>query len=415
MVWLDFEHNHTRFEERTACSLTQQEAERLFAEVHRLDSMGKSRHEIAEALGLRRATVIKWLRSAQYSDQRGWKAGRARTHADATVAERICQIKRRRIAEAYLWGSEYVQMEYRKTYPADLCPSIWQIDEAVRKAGLQTRSPKKRQRGGSQYLLYPVESMRRLGLIQQSADFIGKKFLTGSSHPVTIFSTCYYRPFKMYHIQRTEAEKASFAMEVLLKLWTQYPMPHVFRMDNGGTFRGTGHSVRRLGTFIVFLLNLDLVPLFGSPSKPWTNPAVEGHNRVFTEKVWHRHRFNTLEEIDRENERFNREGQEFFQFRYHDLARRYRGRCLVASRRIDIGRLHTRRNKSIHFIRFVGSSPDEPRAHITVMNERIFLDDAFSNQFVFATWNLEIEQLLVVSEYQGTCTSILRVPFKINL
>jgi hypothetical protein len=157
--------------------------------------------------------------------------------------------------------------------------------------------------------------MKRLGVIQQSADFIGKKYLDGSSTPVTIFSSCYYRPFKMYYIQRTEAEKAAFAMEILLRLWTEYPMPHVFRMDNGGPFRGTGCSPRRLGTFVVFLLKGGIVPLFGSPSRPWTNASIEGHNRVFTEKLWKKNRFRCVEEIDRENQRFNAEGREFFQYR----------------------------------------------------------------------------------------------------
>lgn len=394
--------------------MTQQEAVRLFAEVHRLHRLGRNNSSIAELLGIRRATVIKWLQAPQYGDQRGWKSGRARKHFDPRIAGRICQIKKDRLEHKYLFGSEYVQMDYCKLYPDEERPSIWHIDQVVRQAGLQSRKPKTRRRGGSTYLLYPTESMKRLGVIQQSADFIGKKYLAGSSTPVTIFSSCYYRPFKMYHIQRTEAEKAAFAMEILLQLWSQYPVPHVFRMDNGGPFRGTGRSPRRLGTFVVFLLNLGIVPLFGSPSRPWTNPAVEGHNRVFTEKVWKKNRFRGLEEIDRENDRFNQEGREYFRFRYEALAQRFRWRCLLPSRKIQCEHLRTRRNKKITFIRFVGPSIEEPNDHITIMNERVFLPERYAHQFVFATWDLQSEQLTVVSEFQGTTKPVLRIPFKVN-
>lgn len=394
--------------------MTQQEAARLFAEVHRLHRLGHNNSLIAEFLGIRRATVIGWLKRSQYGDQRGWKAGRARKHFDGRVAERICQIKKDRLEHHYLFGSEYVQMDYCRLYPDEEKPSIWQIDQAVRRAGLQSRQPKTKRRGGSVYLLYPTESMKRLGAIQQSADFIGKKYIFGSSIPVTIFSSCYYRPFKLYHIQRLEAEKAAFAMEVLLRLWSTYPLPHVFRMDNGGPFRGTARSPRRLGTFLVFLLNLGVVPLFGSPSRPWTNPAVEGHNRVFTEKVWKKNRFTTLDEIDCENDRFNEEGREYFRFRYEALARRLRWRRLLPSRTITYDRLHTRRNRKITFIRFVGPTIDEPEDHITVMNERVYLPERYAHQFVFATWDLQSELLTVVSEFQGTVQPILRTPFKIN-
>lgn len=394
--------------------MRQQEAQQLFAEVHRLHDQGKNNSQIAEALTLRRATVVDWLGQSRYQDNRGWKPGRARKHTDPSVAKKILRLKRRRVQDNYLVGSEYVQMDYAKAFPTEERPSVWYIDSVIRKAGLQTRKPKVKRRGGSAYLLYPVVSMHRLGLIQQSADFIGKKYLDGITRPVTIFSSCYYRPFKMYQIQRTEAEKAAFAIEILCRQWADFPVPHVVRIDNGGPFRGTGRAARYLGTFVVFLLNLGITPLFGSPSRPWTNGAVEGYNRVFTEKVWMKKRFRSLEEVDQENERFNAEGREFFDFRYRSLAARFHARRLEPSRVIKTDSLRTRRNKKISFIRFVEPALDEPRPHIVVMNERVFLPEAYLHQFVFATWNLEEERLSVASEYQGTCTEILQYPFKIN-
>ncbi len=80
-------------------------------------------------------------------------------------------------------------MDYAKQYPTDKLPSIWFIDKTIRQAGLQTKKPKKHKKGGSEYLLYPVQLIRNLGYVQQSADFIGKKYITGQSVPLNIFST----------------------------------------------------------------------------------------------------------------------------------------------------------------------------------------------------------------------------------
>ena len=49
--------------------MKQQEAQQLFAEVHRLHKVGQNNSQIAEALRLRRATVIEWLGREAYHRQ----------------------------------------------------------------------------------------------------------------------------------------------------------------------------------------------------------------------------------------------------------------------------------------------------------------------------------------------------------
>ncbi|MBI5766070.1 hypothetical protein HZA71_02465, partial [Candidatus Falkowbacteria bacterium] len=123
-------------------------------------------------------------------------------------------------------------MDYANQYPKETMPTIWQIDEAVRDAELQTKKPKgKKKRGGSKYLLYPVECVRRLGYVQQSADFIGKKYIAGRTEPINIFSSSYYSPFKLYKIKRILAEKTTYAIDELKEQWRHYPIPNVFRID----------------------------------------------------------------------------------------------------------------------------------------------------------------------------------------
>lgn len=306
-------------------------------------------------------------------------------------------------------------MDYANSYPADVLPSTWYIDEAVRRAGLQTRVPKEKKRGGAKYLLYPVESIRTLGHIHQSADFIGKKYITGSNESISIFSSSYYAPFKLYRIARTEAEKSGCAIAALTKQWQQYPIPDVLRMDNGLQFRGTSFGKRTVGMFLRFLLNLHITPVFGSPSKPWTNPHVEGHNRVFNEKVWNRHFFENTEQIDAACDAFNAESAAYFNWRYAGMMDTQRFRRLQCSEAVTTDTLLTTKNRKVCFIRFVESLDQDNRACIVILNETIRLPITYAHQFVFVEWNLEEERLSIFSEYKGIITLIMQVDFKLNI
>ena len=129
-----------------------------------------------------------------YKETRGWQKGQSRIY-ESNLAERICTVKRQRVENnKFFVGSEYVQMDYAKQYQDEQLPSIWFIKKAVRQAGLQTRKPKKRKKGGSQYLLYPVQAIKGLGSVQQSADFIGKKYIAGQRQ------STFFRPVIMHRL-----------------------------------------------------------------------------------------------------------------------------------------------------------------------------------------------------------------------
>lgn len=306
-------------------------------------------------------------------------------------------------------------MDYAYHYPKDSLPTLWYIKQTIRKANLQTRKPKQRRKGGSEYLLYPTESIRSLPGIHQSADFIGKKYITGRTKPINFFSTSYYWPFKLYQVKRIQAEKAIYAIHELQNLWIKFPMPHVLRIDNGLQFRGTASGKRALGTFLIFLLNLNVIPLFGAPSKPWTNPHIEGHNRIFTEKIWNRNIFTSLEQIDQENERFNNESIDLFRFKFVRHMFDNISRLLTNNTIVNIDSLQTRKDKKLYFIRFVESIEQHGTAHVTIMNETIYLPEQYTHQFIFTEWNIETETLSLYSEYKKSKTLIQRIPFKLNV
>lgn len=376
-----------------------------------------SKKEIARRLGVSRPTITSWLKTKTYDDGRGWKKGAARSYTDSAVAERICALKKARIdSKKYFVGSDYVQMDYGKAYPTEALPSTWYIDQVVRDNKLQTREPSQGKRvGGSKYLLYPAASIASLPGIHQSGDYIGKKYIAGSKDPINIFSTAYYAPFKLHEIWRTTAETGQEAIACLQAQWRAVPIPDVFRMDNGLQFRGTARSKRCLGIFLRFLLNLDITPLFGSPSKPWTNPHVEGHNRVFNEKIWSRNHFTELAQIDRECELFNQESRELFDYKYSGIVAAGRRRYATNTTVWMTDRLRSTKNKKVYFIRFVESHETRIPAHITILNQSMRLPEKYNHQFVFVEWNLEKERLLISSEFEQKLTTIKQIPFTLRV
>lgn len=388
-----------------------------FQQAHALFKEGKSKKKISQELKIRRPTIIEWLSRESYEDNRGWEKDKARKYTDNKVADRIIKLRERRIKKKkYFIGSDHLQMDYAKGHAKEIVPSKWFIEETIRDNKLQTRKPKKRKKGGAAYLLYPTESIRGLGYIHQSADFIGKKYIAGRSEPVNIFSTCYHAPIKIYQIQRILAEKSTYAIEFLEKFWLTYPLPDVFRIDNSLQFRGTASGKRAIGRFLILLLNLGITPLFGSPSKPWTNPHVEGHNRVFNEKVWNTNHFLSLEQIDTKCERFNQESKELFKFRYATLIVNNQNlfRYLEKNQKIDTDKLQSTKNKKIYFTRFAESLEKNHKAQIIIMNEDVCLPEKYTHQFVFVKWDLENEQLFIYSEYQKVKKLIKKQKFKIN-
>lgn len=387
-----------------------------FKEAHRLLQEGENKTQISKELGIRRQTIIEWLKSKLYPESRGWKKGKGRKYINNNVAKYICQLKQERITgKKYFVGSPFIQMDYAKKYPQADAPSLWYIDKVVRDSGLQTRQPKQKKKGGSEYLLYPVECIKKLGHVHQSADFIGKKYIAGRTEPINIFSSSYYAPFSLYQIARILAEKAVYAQNILYKQWCVYPIPDVVRMDNGLQFRGGGRGKRFVGTFLRFLLNLNVTPLFGSPSKPWTNPYVEGHNRVFSEKVWGRNFFTHEEQIDQECERFNQESLELFHFKYSPMIVNGNFRYIEKGQNIITDKLETKKDKKIYFIRFVESHEQQSKAYFIILNEKIRLPEKYAHQFVFVEWNIEKNHMLIYSEYKKSITLIHQLNFRLNI
>lgn len=385
-----------------------------FQEAQELFRRGVTKSEIVRRLGVSRPTVIAWLGRKEYDDGRGWQEGVKRSHT-SLEEERIVALKKKRIGEKkFFLGARYVQMDYVKQFPNDPVPSTWFVNEVSRRHGLQTHEPKKRKKGQNivSRLKFPIRSIVRLGTIQQSSDFIGKKFITGRTEPVSIFSTAYYQWFSLYQIWRVSSETAESATGCLTRLWRTTPVPNVMRMDNGMTFRGTGSREAHVGRCVKFLLNLGIAPLFSSPYQSYTNPHVEGHNRTFTEKLWTKYHFTGDEDIDKECDRFNGESREYYEYASREKLKDPSLRFLLPEQEIRTDILCSTKGKNIFFIRFVERwNEREHLCGIVVLNRFVFIKESFLNQYVFVSLNLHTATLHVSSEHDGIATEILRTEF----
>jgi hypothetical protein len=389
-------------------------SQKKFLEALTLKDEGLTTAEIARRLGIRRATLVAWFQHDHYQDHRGWAKGTLRKYSQ-TVRDRVLRLKQARIdQEKYFLGAPYVQMDYAKRYPRDALPSLWFINESVRQAGLQTHQPKKRakSKGIVHRLHFPVKTIVGLGRIQQACDYIGKKYIHGSSEPVSILSTGYYQWFEIHQIWRVLGETVWATVDKLSAFWADHPIPQVLRIDNAMTFRGGTRHPAVVSRFLKFVLNCQITPLFAAPYRAYTNPHIEGYNRTFTEKLWSRHMFNALEEIDRECARFNAESEEFFRFKFASRLKAKGLRYRRANASINTETLTSTRGKQICFIRFVESWKERnEEIGIVVLERFIELPAAYLNQYVFAALDLATATLSVRSETEGRATEIRKIRF----
>jgi hypothetical protein len=318
----------------------------------------------------------------------------------------------------YLVGANHVQMHYSLKYAQDRLPSEWFIEEVTRRHDLQSKEIKRRKKSNSDIvkrLLYPIQSIIKLGKVQQSADFIGKKFIMGQTEPVSFFATSYYQWFKLYKIWQISAETVDNAVNCLKEFWLSHPLPHVLRIDNAMTFRGAGQLTAHLGRFLKFLLNLNIVPLFSAPYQSYTNPHIEGNNSTFARKVWSKNTFTHVSEIDREIKRFNKELERFYQWKFKERLSQPGLRYLEADQHTNIETLGSTRGKKVTFLRRVERWAEESGQHgVVLLNKFVALPEQYNNQYVFTVINLETATLHVYSEHEGVSTEIYNQPFPIT-
>jgi len=204
--------------------------------------------------------------------------------------------------DSYFIGSEVVKENYENQTDKKVSKSF--VDRVLKEAGM-VKSPIKKKRGLSKYMKYPNYTLTKLGKSMMSIDFIGPKYLKGSSNRINFLSCKYIRPEKRGIAKRIEGQTTEQTIKTLKEIWRTHPIPEILKIDNDSAFGATFSHEKYIGKLVFFLLNLGVYPLYIAQRSPWNNGQVEGFNSVFSKKFWNKLQFSDEQEIDIKIKDFN--------------------------------------------------------------------------------------------------------------
>ncbi len=374
---------------------------RLVNQLHFRD--GLSKKAIIEQLSVSKNFVIRWTQSMDQDvtvDHRGWPKGRRRRwskQAERRIASLHKELKHG--PGAFYWGPTAIAQQWLKRYPEEPPPPLRTIGQILKDLGLSEPNGRKVRKGASRYLCYPEHTIyETLGQRVMEADFIGKKYITGTQQPIHFLAFSFKKAPKLRYFQRIEAQSADCFIEQCKKFFVTFEKPDCIKVDNAAATIGSGSGKRTISRVVQFLLANRVVPIFAVPRKPFSQASIEGNNSVFARKFWNRRTFNSLEDIDTTLVAFN------------EASRNYTGYSPPVAK-ADSKQTFV---PKIYCIRQVRETPERTDGFIDVLNEKVSLPKAYINYFVLAEWNLNTELLSVYLENDKQLEEIKNSPFSIN-
>jgi len=385
-----------------------------------LRAKGWSIRKVASTLVAGKDSVSKWAKMSNEDierDERGWKKGRLRGHTEEEEKRIIVIRKELEEEESFFFGADVVMKNYEHKYGEK--PKKWFVEKVLRENGL-TRKRRPKVKGRSKYMQYPENTLRKLGKIAMSMDFIGPRFLTGKKEGVNFLSLKYIRPKRYGIVQRVSGQTTDETIRVLTEIWQKHPVPDVLKADNDAAFGAHSTHEASIGRLTIFLLNLGVTPLYTAPRSPWNNGEVEGFNSIFAKKFWNRIRFSSEEDVDVKIKKFNLEYERYSglvgnnpainkpkfmsDFKVEELKNR------------EVKRF---REKKIHFLRIVRRKGEkegtDEKGYINILEKDILLDKSYINLFTFDTIDLEKMELSVkVEKEEGDVEEIKRENFVVK-
>lgn len=367
--------------------------------------------QIAKRLCVSAPFVRKWWgRDDLKADYRGWPRGRLRKRTKLERS-RVVAIRKKLIrGEALFYGPDEVLREYQRNYPPETSPPRSFVAKVI-KANCKVDRRRKRVKGGSRYLHYPAESIKRLGEIIQEVDFSGARTLKGEKQLVHLLFRVYTQPFKLPQVSRVSSPCGQETIDALVNEWKGLPLPDVLKMDNDTVFMPAGgHQEYWTERYICALLNMGITPLFTAFNKPWNNGSVEGVNSVFQRKVFGRH-IRDSTHLDSQITLFN----QTYLKRLKSLPA---GDKLSAQFRVPLLAKVVLKddleNPTVYFIRQALDKTTQGSA-ISVFKVPIKLDKQFLKQFVLVKLNVYRKILRVFYEIEpGKLKQIKKMSFPIK-
>lgn len=282
------------------------------------------------------------------------------------------------------------------------------------------KSHSKKKKGGSKYMMYPVTTLSKLGSSMMSLDFIGPRYLKGSSEKINFLSCKYIRPSKEGIVKRINGQTTDETIRILKQIWEEYFIPDTLKVDNDSAFGTNLTYARSIGRLTLMLLNLGINPLYIAPRSPWNNGEVEGFNNVFSKKFWNRLSFENENEIDIKIKDFN--------FEYEKYSKLISNNAEVKNKKKisdfkqadlvnkDVSKFKT---KDIYFLRIVRrkgeKGGDSETGFINILGKEIILNKDIINLFVFCRINLRTKKIIISTELEtGKLKEVKTQNFKIK-
>jgi len=385
----------------------------------KLYEKGYSIRKIAKCIVANKTRVSTWVKMPDedlLKDNRGWQKGKLRIHTEKE-RDRIIEIRKQlKEEECYFIGAKVVVANYQKRHKKEITESF--VDRVLNQEGLVSQREKK-MKGRSKYMCYPTHTLSKLGKILMGIDFIGPKYIEKGRERINFLSCKYIRPMQWGMTKKIKGQTTEEAIQTLLGLWKEHPMPDVIKMDNDAAFGLSGVQKGSVGRFTLFLLNVGISPLYIAPRSPWNNGETEGHNSVFSKKFWSKIRFHKEEEIDVKIEKFNIEYKKYSNLICNDPEIK-KPRYIDDYKDIDLENknIYKFKKSKIYFLRVVRRKGDKgeknEKGFINIMGRDMMMPRSYINLYTFCIIDLKKERVSInVEEENGKLLEVKYFLFKI--
>jgi len=362
-----------------------------------------SKTSIAQKMKVSRNFVSRWTQSINQdftSDNRGWKKGKSRKW-DSEIKEKIKSIRLYLENDSFEFyhGATAIQQEWRRRYSDEVIPPLRTIDKYLSELGL-AKKRKEKHKGAAKYLCYPEHTIyNQIGDRVAEVDFIGKKYISGSSEPLNFIGFSFKKEPRLRYYRRIEGQTTNNFITETDKFFRFFEKPDVIKLDNGLAFIGSASGKRNISRSMFFLLKNNVIPVFAVPRKPFTQASIEGNNSVFSKKFWNKFDFKSLKEIDDKLELFNQSSQRYTEYR-----------------RPEKNLQNRNFTPKVYFIRQVKEVSENKKfgAYINVLNVIIPMPKSLVNYYVLSEWKLNKETLNIYFEKDKRQKLIKKIDFKIN-
>lgn len=381
---------------------------------------GLSKREIACRLFASKKSVLNWIQLSEKEvilDGRGWKKGIPRKYTQKAKEEIIKIRKNLEKEDSYFFGSEVVKANYENKEKQKISKSF--VNRTLKEANLVKRHGKKK-KGGSKYMKYPQRTLSKLGKSMMSIDFIGPRYLKGSSDRINFLSCKYIRPTKEGIVKRIDGQTTEQTIKILKEVWKTNIVPSVLKVDNDSAFGAHSTHKMCIGKLTLFLLNLGVSPLYIAPRSPWNNGQVEGFNSVFSKKFWNKLQFTDEDELDIKIKDFNVAYEKYSKLIFNNpevVDKKY----IDDFKNVDLENKNVKEFKvyEIYFLRVVRRKGEKDGGDeigfVNVLGREIRLRKDLINLFVFCTLDLKSSKLVMETELDdGLLKKIKSVKFVVE-